>query len=132
MNKKCDKVKSGRPIHIVIHEEELRRQVVGFLRKYAERIKSFKNVNHFLDIPIEPESSCLITSLDITRDEGKALLNHAAISDSIIPIVVIATNDENVYSAVKSMQAGALDYFQQPLMERDFIERIDKIVQRNK
>jgi FixJ family two-component response regulator len=45
-----------------------------------------------------------------------------------IPVVVVATADDDVYSAVKAMQAGAADFIQRPIMERDFIERIDKIV----
>ena len=47
-----------------------------------------------------------------------------------IPVIVVATGDENVYSAVKVLQAGAADYIQQPIMERDFIERVDKVVRK--
>ncbi len=115
-------------IHLVLHDSQLENQISKFLQYYASNIKVFKNVSKFLDEPLSQAPACLITSLDLSEGEGVNLIKRVQSNGLSIPVVVVATDDDNVYSAVKAMQAGAADFIQRPIMERDFIERIGRIV----
>ena len=45
------------------------------------------------------------------------------------PVVVLADGDDSVNTAVKAIQAGAADFIERPIVERDFIERVQAILQ---
>jgi|GEM_PF-5093608 len=120
-------------IHLVLHDNQLQNQLVKFLKSYASNIKTFNHVNKFLSEPLSQAPSCLITSLHftkVTNENGVDLIKRVRTNGLSIPVIIVATEDENVYSAVKVLQRGAADYIQQPIMERDFIERVDKVVRR--
>lgn len=120
-------------IHLVLHDSQLQSQLVKFLKSYASNIKTFNQVNKFLSEPLSQAPSCLITSLyftNVTNQNGIDLIKRVRTNGLSIPVIIVATEDENVYSAVKVLQRGAADYIQQPIMERDFIERVDKVVRR--
>ncbi len=125
------KLEQGRNIHLVIHDSKLENQLTKFLQNYASNIKVFDHINKFLDEPLSQAPACLITSLDLSEGDGKSLIKRVRSNGLSIPVVVVATDDDNVYSAVKAMHAGAADFIQQPIMERDFVERIDKIVKKS-
>ena len=121
----CDENKS---IHLVLDDNELEDKILKFLKNYAKNIKTFNHVNKFLNEPLSSTPACLITSLDLSQGDGVNLIKRVQSNGLSIPVVVIATDDDNVYSAVKAMQAGAADFILQPIVERDFVERIDKII----
>ncbi len=118
----------GKSIHLVLHDNKLQSQLVQFLKSYASNIKTFKHVKNFLSEPLSQAPACLITSLNFADEDGIDLIKRVGSNGLSIPVIVIATEDENVYKAVKVLQRGAADYIQQPIMERDFIERVDKVV----
>ena len=79
--------------------------------------------------PLSNAPSCLVTSISTNAfDSDLDVIRRVRSHGLSIPVVVVATQDEDVYSAVKAIQAGAADYIQQPILERDFIERIDKVI----
>lgn len=118
----------GKSIHLVLHDNKLQSQLVKFLKSYASNIKTFNHVNNFLSEPLSQAPSCLITSLNCADEDGIDLIKRVRSNGLSIPVIVIATEDENIYKAVKVLQRGAADYIEQPIMERDFIERVDKVV----
>jgi two-component system response regulator FixJ len=115
-------------IHLVLHDRKLENQLTKFLHDYSSNLKVFNHISKFLDEPLSQAPACLITSLDLSEGDGLNLIKRVRSNGLSIPVVVVATADDDVYSAVKAMQAGAADFIQRPIMERDFIERIDKIV----
>jgi FixJ family two-component response regulator len=44
------------------------------------------------------------------------------------PIVVLANGDDSINTAVKAIQAGAADFIEKPIVERDFLERVQTIL----
>lgn len=116
-------------VYFVVHDIELLSQLVRFLGNYAANIKTFPHINNLLMEPLSNAPSCLITSISAKAFESDLDVIRRVRSHGLsIPVVVVATQDEDVYSAVKAIQAGAADYIQQPILERDFIERIDKVI----
>ena len=123
-----DKQIQDKWIYLVLHDNKLQSQLVKFLSNYASNVKTFNHVNKFLSEPLSQAPSCLITTLNITEEDGIDLIKRVRTNGLSIPVIVVATEDANVYSAVKVLQKGAADYIEQPIMERDFIERVDKVV----
>ena len=119
----CDK-----SVYLVMRDDELKSQLVEFLKCYASKIKTFNHANKFLSQPLSQAPSCLITSSSLVNKDGVDLIKRVNSNGLSIPIIIVATEDDNVYSAVKVLQRGAADYIQQPIMERDFIERVDRAV----
>ncbi len=126
-----DELDEDKSIHLVLHDSKLEDQLTKFLKSYASNIKTFNHVNKFLNEPLSSAPACLITSLDLSKGDGMHLIKRVQSKSLSIPVVVVATDDDNVYSAVKAMQAGASDFILQPIIERDFLERIEKIINKS-
>ena len=47
------------------------------------------------------------------------------------PVIVLADGDNSVNTAVKAIQAGASDFIEKPIIERDFLERVQKVLEKN-
>jgi len=125
-------VQSGqiKSIHLVLNDSNLEHQITEFLKNYAHVIRSSNHISKFLSEPLSQAPTCLITSLDSTEHGGISLIKRMNSNGLSIPVVVIATQDDNVYSAVKAFQAGAADFIQQPINKRELIERIDEAVKK--
>ena len=115
-------------IHLVLNNSKLESEITQFLKNYASNVKISNHISKFLSEPLSQAPACLITSLDLTEGDGISLIKRVRSNGLSIPVIVIATKDDNVYSAVKALQAGAADFIQQPIIKRDFIERIDKVI----
>jgi FixJ family two-component response regulator len=115
-------------IHLVLNNSKLESEITQFLKNYASNVKISNHISEFLSEPLSQAPACLITSLDLTEGDGISLIKRVQSNGLSIPVIVIATRDDNVYSAVKAIQAGAADFIQQPIIKRDFIERVDKVI----
>lgn len=122
-------VDENKSIHLILHDNRLEDQVLKYLRNYASIIKTFNHFDKSLSEPLSSTPSCLITSSDSSQSDSIInLIKRVQTKGLSIPVVLIATDDDTVYSAVKAMQAGAADFILQPIIERDFVERIDEIL----
>ena len=122
----------GKSIHLVLNDSKLERQLTNFLKDYSYNIQSSNHINKFLSQPLSQAPTCLITSLDLTEQDGMSLIKRMRTNGLSIPVIVIATQDDSVYSAVKALQAGAADFIEQPINKSEFIKRIDKVVKKSK
>ena len=126
-----DEFDPDKPIHILLRDSELLHEITRFLRNYAANIKTFRHINKFMEMPLSDAPSCLITTLDSSDEHGVSLIKRVQSKGLSIPVIVVATEDDNVYSAVKAMQAGAADFINRPIIERDFIDRLDQVVKKS-
>ena len=113
-----------RPVHLILEDTALQLQLTGILGKFTKNIKSFNNVDEFLSEPLSRAPVCLITELELSGIDGVTLIKLVREQGLSTPIIVIANKDDGVYSAVQAIQAGAADFIEQPIVERDFIERV--------
>ncbi len=121
----------NKTIHILLNDTELLNQITRFLRNYALGVKTFRHISKFLDMPLYQAPSCLITSLDAPVDDGVSLIKRVQSKGLSIPVIVIATESDDVYSAVKAIQAGAADFITRPILEEDFLDRVDQVIKKS-
>jgi FixJ family two-component response regulator len=126
----CKELDQRKSIHLVLNDSRLERQITQFLKDYAFNIRISNHISKFLREPLSRAPACLITSLELSEGDGMDLIKRVRSNGLSIPVIVIATEDGNVYSAVKALQAGAADFIQQPIMKKDFIERVDKVIKK--
>jgi FixJ family two-component response regulator len=129
MNNKSDQNKT---IHVLSNDTELLNQITRFLRNYATDVKTFRHISKFLDMPLYQAPSCLITSLYAPIDnDGVNLIKQVQSKGLLIPVIVIATESDDVYSAVKAIQAGAADFITRPILEENFLDRVDQVIKKS-
>ena len=128
----CNYLDDNKSIHLVLNDIKLEHEIKHFLRDYASDVRSSKHINKFLNEPLSQAPACLITSLKLSKPDGMSLIKRMQSNGLSIPVIVIATEDDSVYSAVKALQAGAADFIQQPIEKRDFISRLDRVVKSSK
>ena len=90
--------------------------------------KIYYNAEDFLSEPLAKAPICLITELAMPDTDGITLIKLIREQGLSTPIIVIANKNDGVYSAVQAIQAGANDFIEQPIVERDFIERINNVL----
>lgn len=117
-----------RPVHLVLEDDALQIQLTGILEKFTKNIKSFNKVEDFLSEPLSRAPVFLITELDLSDTDGVTLIKLIRRQGLSMPVFVIASKDDGVYSAVQAIQAGAADFIEQPIVERDLIERINNVL----
>lgn len=115
-----------KPVHLVLEDSKLQTQLISALKRVTKEIKSFNNVEEFLSEPLSKAPACLITELALSDIDGVSLIKRMREHGLSTPVIVIASKDDGVYSAVQAIQAGAADFIEQPIVERDFIERVKK------
>ena len=124
-------LKRERLIHLIIDDEDTRTQIMQLLRILQTKVKTFSNTEAFFTVPISHAPACLITEIQLHDHDVitfiKELRNHGLST----PVVVIADQANELNIAVKIIQAGAADYIEKPIIERDFIERVEKILSEN-
>ena len=118
----------NKPIHLIISNDDVRNQLVQLLGKLSPKIKTFENANDFINEPISEAPACLITEIKLNDSDGITLIKQMREHGLSTPVVVIADGSHSVNTAVEAIQAGAIDFIEHPIVERDFLERMQNIL----
>ena len=119
-------------IHLIISDDEVRNQIIILLNKMSAEVRTFDNAEAFFTAPISEAPACLITEVKLNDSEGITFIKQMREHGLSTPIVVLADGANSVNTAVKAIQAGAADFIERPIIERDFIERLQNILKKNK
>ena len=122
------KLNKNKPIHLIIDDKDTRNQITELLKKIPVDVKIFDNAEAFLTAPISETPACLITEVKLDNVDGITFIKQMRDHGLSTPIVVLADGDNSVNTAVKAIQAGAADFIEKPIIERDFIERMQSIL----
>ena len=122
------KLTSKKPIHLIIDDEGTLNQITQLLEKIPVDFKTFENAKEFLTEPISEAPACLITEIKLENSDGITFIKQIREHGLSTPVIVLADGDNSVNTAVKAIQAGAADFIEIPIVERDFIERMQAIL----
>ncbi|MDH3608718.1 MAG: response regulator [Gammaproteobacteria bacterium] len=118
----------NKPIHLIVSSDGVRNQLIQLLGKLPHKIKTFENANDFINEPISEAPACLITEIKLNDSDGITLIKQMREHGLSTPVVVIADGSHSVNTAVEAIQAGATDFIEQPIVERDFLELMQNIL----
>ena len=121
----------NKPVHLIMGDAKTRDQLLRLLKNLPADVKSFESVNAFLAEPLSEAPACLITEIKLSDTDGITLIKQMREHGLSTPVLVLADGNNSVNSAVKAIQAGAADFIERPIVERDFIERVQAILKQN-
>ncbi len=122
------KLSKKKPIHLIIGDKNIRDQITQLLSKISVEVKYFDNEEEFLNARISDTPACLITELKVDYSEGITFIKQMRKHGLFTPVIVVADGVDSVNTAVKAIKAGASDFIEKPIVERVFLERLQKIL----
>lgn len=124
-------IAKNRPIHLILEDDELEKQLSRLLVNLSRNVKSFKHINNFLSEPLSEVPACLITEINLSDIDGITLIKEIRGHGLATPVIVVANITDGVDLAVQAIQAGAADFIEIPIVERDFLERVSVVLNKN-
>ena len=121
----------NQPIHLIIEDNVIRDQLIKLLDDLTDEVKAFETVDAFLSEPLHKAPACLITEIQLSNFDGITLIKKLREHGLSTPVVVLADCEENVNKAVQAIQAGAADFIEKPIIERDFLERVQVVIEKD-
>ena len=125
------KLKKIAPIHLIIGDEDTCVQITKLLAKIPAEVKTFGSAGAFLHARISEAPACLITEVKLDDSDGITFIKQMREHGLSTPVIVLADGDNSVNTAVKAIQAGASDFIERPIIERDFLERVQKVLEKS-
>jgi two-component system response regulator FixJ len=107
-------------------------EVLQRLRIFSGRVDacvvSYTSAEEFLQQPAPtPAHACLITRLELPGISGLELLESLKTRGDVIPTVILASNSD-IPTAVRAMQAGAMEFFDLPFSDRILLKCIRQML----
>lgn len=118
----------NRAVHLIISDLATQEQVANLLKTIPIAVKSFSSLRSFLAEPLSEVPRCLIVDTTISDTDAVTLIKDMRSHGFSTPIVVIADGERSIVSAVKAIKVGAADFIEKPIIERDFLDRINAIL----
>lgn len=124
----CDENDRDKLIYILSSNQEFCNEIIRLLKKQEASIKVFSCTSDFMGIPLSQAPSCLITSQEVAEYNEYSLIKTLQKNGLAIPVIIVTSDNENISSAVYAMKAGVIDIINKPIIERDFINRVKKVI----
>lgn len=125
------KLSKNGPIHLILEDDELEQQLSNLLKNVCKDVKSFKHINSLLSEPLSEAPACLITEIKLSDIDGITLIKQIRAHGLSTPVIVVGEFTDGVGLAVQAIQAGAADLIEKPIVERDFLERVNMVLNNN-
>jgi|SRR5712691_108207 len=110
-------------ISIVDDDEAIRTALQSLVRSLGYLSNAFASAEEFLDSPHVPETSCLITDVQMPGMNGIELQNRVKTLGFSTPVIfVTAFPDERIRA--RALEAGAIGFLNKPFDGRDLIKHI--------
>jgi FixJ family two-component response regulator len=104
---------SGRLVSVVDDDPSLRRSVRNLLTSMGFLVETFASAEAFLESVHRGRTGCLVLDLRMEGMDGLQLLRHLAVTDALIPTVILtAHGDEELRD--RALQAGAAAFLAKP------------------
>ena len=110
-------------VSVVDDDASLRRSLGNLLRSVGFGVETFASAEEFLRFAQREDTGCLVLDLGLTGMSGLDLLQHLAVADSHIPVVVLtAHGDEETRR--RSLQAGAVAFLEKPFRSAALLDAV--------
>jgi FixJ family two-component response regulator len=112
-------------VYIVDDDEAMRHSLSWLMKTVGLNCLVFDSAQPFLE-QYQPEApGCLILDVRMPKTSGLALLDSLRERNVNLPVIVVSGHAD-VYSAVRAMKAGAIDFLEKPFSQQQLIELVHK------
>jgi FixJ family two-component response regulator len=107
-------------ISIVDDDISVRESIRDLIESLGYEVAAFESADRFLEAACLPETSCLITDLQMPGLSGLDLQSRLIVDGQYIPVIfVTAVPDEKF--RIRAMRAGAVGFLSKPFDESSLI-----------
>lgn len=110
-------------VHIVDDEPSIRRSMAALLQSHGYKTSTYDSADAFLEVDVEPSTSCLVLDLRMPGMSGLELQKTCNQSMPKLPVIIL-TGHGDVAAAVAAMKAGAVDFLEKPAAETEILTAI--------
>ena len=120
---------SQRPtVYLIDDDDNWRNAVTQSFKAIRIPVKCYPTAESFLSDNIDETAGCLVIELNLPDLNGIELLKKLNNRGLHIPAILTATSSD-IRSAVKAMQANALDFMEKPLHEKNLVSHVTKVLE---
>ncbi len=112
-------------VFIIGVEDTVRNNLSLLLKSLSLNVKTFIKAREFLDVYDPSCPGCLVSEVQLPEVSGLELQETLLARRIEIPLIFLS-NQGDVFSAVRAMKMGALDYFEKPFNSQLLVERIQQ------
>lgn len=118
--------KDGFLVFVLDTENQQKTRICEVLKRSAINVECFHEIGD-LDVRLNQVlPSCIVAKDQTECQSGVNLIRHLKETGKSVP-VILYTTESTVDAAVAAMRAGALDYFESPIVERRLIQKITQL-----
>jgi FixJ family two-component response regulator len=117
-------------VFLVDDDVSVRRALARLIKSAGYQVRSFASAREFLDGGCSNEGpGCLVLDVRMPGLSGMDLQHELQRTRLILPIVFI-TGHGNIPMTVHAMKAGAVDFLQKPVRDKDLLHAIEQALAR--
>jgi len=124
-------VKNQAVVHVVDDDESFLRSMSRLLRASGFEVAAFSSVEQFLKRADPSAPGCVVTDLQMPRQNGLDLQEALARSRNPLPVVFL-TSKGDIPTSVRAMRGGAEDFLTKRAPRAKLIEAIDRALARDR
>lgn len=112
------------PIVFVVDDDfRVREALSSLISSAGLRVETFASASEFLESEKPDAPACLVLDLKLPDTSGLELQSDLAERDA--PPIVFITGHGDVFSSVRAMKAGAIEFLSKPFGEEELLRAID-------
>ena len=115
-------------VYLIDNDDKWSNAVSQSFRAIRIPVKCYPTAESFLSDTIDETAGCLVIELNLPDLNGIELLEKLNQRGLQIPTILTATCSD-IRSAVKAMQANALDFMEKPLHEKSLVSHVSKVLE---
>lgn len=114
----------SRLVHVVDDEESIRRSLVFLLQTAGYRVEKWEDGTAFLKHADPAAPGCVLLDVRMPEMDGLQVLDEMAKRGFNLPVIVL-TGHGDISTAVRAMQAGAIDVLEKPFNRDKLLKALD-------
>ena len=115
-------------IFVVDDDQGFRDSLAALLRASGMRVQTYASAQAFLEAYEPSRLGCLLLDVRMPGISGLDLQERLAARGAKLPIILMTTYGD-VPTAVKAMQAGAINFIEKPIREEALLESLRRALQ---
>lgn len=117
-------------VFLVDDDASVRKALTRLIKSAGHQVESFASAQEFIES--KPETTgvaCLVLDVRMPGLSGLDLQRELLAANAILPIIFI-TGHGDVPTSVRAMKAGAVDFLQKPVKDKDLLTAIEQSLAR--
>jgi len=117
---------SSATVFLIDDDASVRRALTRLIKSAGYQVEGFASAREFLDSGRPSEAlGCLVLDVQMPGFTGMELQRELRALDSHLPIIFI-TGHGDIPTSVRAMKAGAMDFLQKPVKDKDLLRAIEQ------